>query len=107
MAEGTWKFEGYDQNSKVANAENADENNTIKFTGVWKFQKHSEQIVPGGSGSNPDKPNTTKPNPNTHTVSDAPKTGDEANVMLWEGLLISSLLVVYAVYRKLRKSRMC
>lgn len=107
VAEGTWKFEGYDQNSKVANAENADENNTIKFTGVWKFQKHSEQIVPGGSGSNPDKPNTTKPNPNTHTVSDAPKTGDEANVMLWEGLLISSLLVVYAVYRKLRKSRMC
>lgn len=36
---------------------------------------------------------------------DTPKTGDEANAMLWGSVLLVSLLAGYVVYRKLRRSR--
>lgn len=44
VTDGVWTFKGYDADSKVANAENADKNRNIKFTGTWEFNPNASDI---------------------------------------------------------------
>ncbi len=46
VSDGVWMFKGYDADSKVANAENADNSRNIKFTGTWEFKSNSIPITP-------------------------------------------------------------
>ena len=46
VSDGVWTFKGYDADSKVANAENADNSRNIKFTGIWGFKSNSTPITP-------------------------------------------------------------
>lgn len=39
VADGVWTFKGYDADSKIASAENADEIRNVKFIGTWIFEK--------------------------------------------------------------------
>ena len=39
VADGTWTFDKYDANSKIANADQANENGVIQFVGTWTFTK--------------------------------------------------------------------
>lgn len=52
VADGTWTFEGYDDNSKVADQTNVNAEGNILFTGTWTFQKSTDPDQP----TNPDKP---------------------------------------------------
>lgn len=38
VSDGVWTFKGYDADSKVANADNADKNRNVSFTGTWEFK---------------------------------------------------------------------
>ena len=44
VTDGVWKFVGYAANSYVANADNADANKNIIFTGTWEFEKNTSII---------------------------------------------------------------
>ncbi len=36
-SDGVWIFKGYDADNKVANADNANQDKTLKFVGTWEF----------------------------------------------------------------------
>ncbi len=55
VSDGVWKFKGYDANSKIANADNADKNRIIKFTGTWEFKLNEYKIDYRFVSSNKDK----------------------------------------------------
>ena len=44
VSDGTWQFNGYDEENKLANATNADENKNITFTGTWEFKRNASVI---------------------------------------------------------------
>lgn len=44
VTDGMWTFKGYDADSKVANADNADKDRNIKFTGTWEFKQKASDI---------------------------------------------------------------
>lgn len=60
VADGTWTFNGYDSDSKVADANQANENGVITFTGTWAFEKSSNPD-PENPGPGPDQPDPDKP----------------------------------------------
>lgn len=60
VADGTWTFNGYDSDSKVADANQAIENGVITFTGTWTFEKSSNPD-PENPGPGPDQPDPDKP----------------------------------------------
>ena len=60
VADGTWTFNGYDSDSKVADANQANENGVITFTGTWTFEKSSNPD-PENPGPGPDQPDPDKP----------------------------------------------
>lgn len=41
VSDGVWTFEGYDADSKIANADNATKEGNIQFTGMWVFKKNA------------------------------------------------------------------
>ena len=67
---GTWKFEGYDANSKVVNK------NAVLFTGSWSFTPHRDKVVSFDFASDtpgktlPDDLKTQIPAPITTSPSD-------------------------------------
>lgn len=46
VSDGVWKFQGYDADAKIANAQNVDENGNVIFKGVWTFSKTTAPIDP-------------------------------------------------------------
>ena len=44
VSDGVWTFEGYDADSKIANANNVNEDGYIQFTGTWEFKKNASII---------------------------------------------------------------
>ena len=45
VSDGVWTFKGYDADSKVANAANADKDRNVKFTGTWEFKKNEYRVI--------------------------------------------------------------
>ena len=45
VSDGVWTFKGYDADSKVANAANADKDRNVKFTGTWEFKKNEYRVL--------------------------------------------------------------
>ena len=44
VSDGVWTFKGYDADSKVANAANADKDRNVKFVGTWEFKLNAGVI---------------------------------------------------------------
>ena len=44
VPDGVWIFKGYDADNKVANADNANQDKTLKFVGTWEFSLNASII---------------------------------------------------------------
>jgi len=75
---------------QVTDSQGATATKTVKVT-----------VKPAPVNPDTDKPNTNKPSNDKGSV----ETGDRNNLLLWEVMLIgSSILLLYSLYRKKRKT---
>ena len=58
VSDGVWKFVKYDAESKIANANHANDDGVIQFIGTWTFQKsgNPDKPVDPDKPTDPDKP---------------------------------------------------
>ena len=55
VSDGVWTFEGYDADSKTANADNVNEDGYIQFTGTWIFETKKYDVSYKFESTNTDK----------------------------------------------------
>ena len=55
VSDGVWTFEGYDADSKIANADNVNEDDNIQFTGTWIFETNKYDVSYKFESTNKDK----------------------------------------------------
>ena len=55
VSDGVWTFEGYDADSKTANADNVNEDGNIQFTGTWIFETKKYDVSYKFESTNTDK----------------------------------------------------
>ena len=55
VPDGVWTFEGYDADSKTANADNVNEDGYIQFTGTWIFETKKYDVSYKFESTNTDK----------------------------------------------------
>ncbi len=102
VSDGVWTFEGYDADSKIANADNLNDEGYIQFIGTWEFKENENMPVNPNDSNNTNKDNTIK-NESVNNKQSA-KTGDHTNIDLYLSLFaISACCIICLILYKNKK----